>query len=62
MFTDGTHGEGFAASVVVDGTDVYVGGYEGSIGMTWKNGVRTLLGTKNPISVTKIYSIFLKKN
>jgi hypothetical protein len=60
--TDGTHGDGAAEAVAVDGTDVYVGGYEGSIGMTWKNGVRTLLGTKNPTSITKIYSIFLKKN
>ncbi len=49
-----------AESIVVDGSDVYVGGYEGFTGLTWKNGLKSVLAIKNPGSTCKINSIFLK--
>lgn len=52
--------EASAEAVIVDGSDVYVGGYVGFTGLTWKNGLQNNLAIKNPASVCKVNSIFLK--
>lgn len=62
--TDGTL-DASASSIIVNGGDVYVAGYEGSVAMYWKNGIPTKLTDGNyqssavsiAISGTDVYAL-----